>query len=70
MDKWKNVEEWVKRRNGWERSRGGMGGVEKCLIGRTWKVKRRNGWERSRGGTDGVEKCLIERTWKVKRRSG
>ena len=70
VEKWKNVEEWVKRRNGWERSRGGMGGVEKCLIGRTWKVKRRNGWERSRGGTDGVEKCLIERTWKVKRRSG
>jgi len=28
VEKWKNVEEWVKRRDGWERSRGGMAGVE------------------------------------------
>jgi len=31
VEKWKNVEEW----DGWERSRGGMAGVEKCLNERT-----------------------------------
>ena len=46
MEKWKNVEEWMKRRNGWERSRGGMVGVEKCLNERTWKKVTRESGER------------------------
>jgi len=46
VEKWKNVEEWVKRRDGWERSRGGMAGVEKCLNERTWKKVTRESGER------------------------
>jgi len=100
VEKWKNVEEWVKRRDGWERSRGDgwsgemfdwenmEEGEEEEWLG---EVKRRDGWSGEmfdwenmegeeeewmkwrrcqRGGMVGVEKCLIGRTWKVKRRSG